>query len=111
MDLAYKAKFFLVLLSFKPEALAVGTRFTLRYGKKPLLSRPAWQRWSPLGLVTTKNTGWLVSFPTWTGQGQACFSCTEGRGDLASPRAHPCAASSISPTGQKEMQLCGEMTE
>lgn len=42
MELAYKAKFFLVLLSFKPEALAVGTRFTLRYGKKPLLSRPAW---------------------------------------------------------------------
>lgn len=104
MEFAYKAKSFLVLLPFKPEALALGTKFTLRYGKKPLLSRPAWQRWSPLGLVTTKNTGWLVSFPTWMGQGQVCFSGTEGRGDLSSTQAHPRATSSMSPTGEKEMQ-------
>lgn len=57
--------------------------------EKPLLSRPAWQRWGPLGLVTTKNTGWLVSFPMWWDKARSVSAVLKGAGTLNPPRLTP----------------------
>lgn len=101
MEFAYKAKSFLVLLPFKPEALAVGTKFTLRYGKKPLLSRPAWQRWSPPGLVTTRTqVGWC-HFPRGRDKARSVSAVLKAEGIFHPPRLTPVPPLPCLPLGRR----------
>lgn len=76
--------------------------------EKPLLSRPAWQRWGPLGLMTTKNAGWLVSFPTWWDKARSVSAVLKGAGTFHPPTLTPGHLFHVSCWGEGDRAVWGD---